>query len=496
MLRRTCVLYILPLLTLARAALAKDVPVSNAAQLGAAIGAAQPGDTILLADGTYDSQGWSCSASGTPQAPITVKAQNPGLATVRFDALEGFKVAGDHWHFEGLVVRGVCAVDSDCEHAFHVTGASGFVLRGSKAIDFNAQLKVNASQAGMSWRLPNGGLVENSEFYDTRARATSNPTTKLNIDSGDDWVLRGNTIHDFQKGGGDNVSYGAFLKCGGKRGTMERNLVLCARDFAGGTRIGLSLGGGGCAPQFCEPAFDASTPCLEHEDGTIRNNVIVGCSDVGVYVNQAKNSKIDYNTLIATAGIDFRFAMATGEARGNVLAGVVRNRDGASGTFANNLESATANDFAAWYVDPLNADLRKKGDLSQLLGKGAALPNVTDDYCARARAAPYDLGALQHSLGDCDTATPPADGGAGDGDGGDAGDAGELRDVGISPGCKCDVVGRARPADGRTGTPWLLLAVLGGVRRLRRRARRARPSCDFADGFRCADGLKRHSPLR
>lgn len=499
MLRRTSVLYTLSLLALARASLAKDVPVSNAAELGAAIGAAQAGDTILLADGTYDSQGVSCSATGTPQAPITVKARNPGLATVRFDALEGFKVSGDHWHFEGLVVRGVCAVDSDCEHAFHVTGASGFVLRGAKAIDFNAQLKVNAVQAGMSWRLPNGGLVEGCELYDTRARNTSNPTTKLNIDSGDDWVVRGNAIHDFQKGGGDNVSYAAFLKCGGKRGTMEQNLVICARDFAGGTRIGLSLGGGGCAPQFCEPAFDANTPCLEHEDGTIKNNVIVGCSDVGVYVNQSKNSKVDYNTLIATAGVDFRFAMTTGEARGNVLAGALRNRDGATGAFANNLENVAASDFSAWYADSLKGDLRKKGDLSPLIGQGAALPNVTDDYCARARAAPYDLGALQHSLGDCKPTTPPADGGAGDGDagdGGDAADAGELRDVGVSPGCKCDAVGRGAPAGRRAGAPWLLVALLAVVRRLRAGARMKRPACGPPDASGGASASTRPSSPR
>jgi parallel beta-helix repeat protein len=434
------------------------VSVTSAAELGNAIAAAKPGDVIELADGTYHSTGYSCQASGTAQSPIVVRAKNPKMATVRFDALEGFKVSGDYWQFENLVVKGVCADDNNCEHAFHVDGASGFVMRGNVAVDFNAQLKVNAVPP----KLPQSGLVEGNEIYDTRARNTANPTTKLDIDSGDDWIVRGNVIHDFEKGQGDNVSYAAFLKCGGLRGIMERNLVLCSRDFTGGTRIGLSLGGGGCAPQFCEPSFDANIPCLEHTDGIVRNNIVVNCSDVGVYVNQSKNSRIDYNTLIATSGIDFRFAMTSGEARGNVLAGAIRNRDGATGMFGNNIENVMQPTFDAMYLAPMMGDLRKKGDLSMLLGKGMIVPVVTDDYCARTRTDPFDLGALQASLGDCGTTMPNPDGGSGNGDGGGSSDSGGGGDGGAngggsSGGCGCHTSG------GADGTVLLVLfALLSG----------------------------------
>src|SRR6185436_18347654 len=95
-----------------------------------------------------------------------------------------------------------------------------------------------------------------------------------------------------------------------------------------GVYIGLSFGGGGTAAQFCAPAFDAGVPCApEHTNGTMRNNVIVNCSDVGVYLNQAKGTKLLFNTLIATTGIDFRFAQSSGEARGNVVSGPFRTRD-------------------------------------------------------------------------------------------------------------------------------------------------------------------------
>ncbi len=395
---------VVALLALAKNANAAEVKVANVSELTTAIGAAKAGDVIVLQDGTYKiASKVSCSASG----PVTVKAQNPLQAKIEFNTLEGFAVTAPNWTFEGLDIGGTCADDNNCEHAFHVTGAAeSFTLRGSRIHDFNAQIKVNASNIGGTWKMPHKGLVEGNEFFDSRARNTSNPTTKINIDTGDDFVVRANIIRDFQKGAGDNVSYGAFMKSGGKRGIFERNLVMCSRDTTGGTRIGLSFGGGGTAPQFCFPAFDAGTPCsVEHDGGTMRNNIIANCSDVGVYLNKSKDTKILHNTLVGTNGVDFRFATTTGEAHGNVLTSKVRIRDGGMFSGTDNLTDIPTTEFAAMYLDPLKGDLRKKGDLAKLIDKAAAA-TVTNDYCARTRTGTHDYGALEHSLGDCITTTP------------------------------------------------------------------------------------------
>jgi hypothetical protein len=437
-----------------------QIDVGSPAELIAAVSAAMPGDTIVLADGTYPLTGVTCSANGTEAAPITVKGATPLGAHIEFDALEGFKVSGAFWHFENLDVRGVCANDSDCEHAFHVTGAAdGFVLRDSRVRDFNAQLKVNAAMIGASWVMPNNGLVEYNEIFDTHGRDTSNPVTKLNIDTGNDWILRGNFLHDAYKLQGDGTSYAAFMKSGGKRGLMERNLVVCTRDTTGGTRIGLSFGGGGTAPQFCAPAYDASVPCsVEHEDGTMRNNIIANCSDVGVYLNRGKNSHILYNTLVGTAGVDFRFDTTSGEAVGNVLTGIIRTRDSATMMASSNLESVTTQMFAQWYEMPLAGNLRLVGDVSGLIGAGPARADVPNDYCGVTRPADMvALGAIEHSMPGCDTVPPPhADptdpgGGSGSNGGNPPGnDAG---------GC-CDTSGGA-------GSLPLALGVLLAVRRRR-----------------------------
>jgi hypothetical protein len=196
------------------------------------------------------------------------------------------------------------------------------------------------------------------------------------------------------------------MKSGGKNGLFERNLVVCSDLHNGATRIGLSLGGGGTGAQFCAPAYNASVPCdPEHTGGVLRNNVIASCSDVGIYLNKAKDTKLLFNTLVATAGIDFRYASSTGIAVGNGLDGKIRGRDGGTLTGTENLESFTG--FEAAFVDPKRGNLKKKGDLSALLGKGSARPDVLDDYCARTRAGAYDLGAQQLSLGDCASTLPP-----------------------------------------------------------------------------------------
>ncbi|RKG58418.1 PE-PGRS family protein [Corallococcus sp. CA054B] len=448
--------------------------ISTVAELQTALSSAKAGDELVLEDGTYTfNANLTCAAEGTQAAPIVVRAKNRHAAVVRFNAQEGFKVSGRYWTFDGLTVEGICANDQNCEHAFHVTGhAENFVLRNSRVRDFNSQLKANATQNGSGvWEIPHRGLIENNEIYDTHARVTSTPVNKLNIDTGDDWVVRDNEIHDFSRQGG--ISYGAFMKSGGKRGLFERNRVLCVKDFpAGDTRIGLSFGGGGTGNQYCAPAFDPAVPCSpEHTDGIIRNNIVANCSDVAVYLNKAANTRVLFNTFVGTTGVDYRYAASTGEAFGNVLTGVIRNRDSATGTQSTNRSNVTTTTFASWYVAPLKGDLTLKGDVSSLIGAAARNTLAPEDFCARARPASATMGAMEHSLGDC-----PANTGGGTDAGTDAGtgtmDAGVVPDAGPEQNPSGD---EDEDEDGGcSASPGLLPALLGLLvpLALRRRARR------------------------
>jgi parallel beta-helix repeat protein len=385
---------------------ARELAVTNTAALQAAVQSARPGDQIVLADGVYRlADGIECANPGTPAAPIVVRAAHPFGARILSATVEAFHVLAPNWHFRDLEVRGVCADDSTCEHAFHVVGhATGFQMVHNRVVDFNAQLKVNAD---MAHNVPDGGLVEDNEIFDTHPRHTANPVAPLNIDIASDWIVRRNVIANFYRTEDDQVSYGAFVKGGAQRPVFEDNFVLCAPERPSpGVRVGLSFGDGGMDAALCAPAWNAAVPCdPEVRDGSMRNNIVVNCSDVGIYLNKAANTRLVYNTLIGTAGIDFRYPSSTGLVAGNVLSGGIHRREGGSFTGRDNLLDVPLAQFAAWYRDPWRGDLRAKGDLGALIGKGAPVPEVTADYCGRPRrGARLDLGALQASLGDCPTA--------------------------------------------------------------------------------------------
>ncbi len=405
---------------------AADVPVSDVPGLLAAIAAAKAGDTIVLAPGTYEvhQNKIACEAAGTADARIVVRAEQAGTAMIKFDALEGFHVRGPFWEFSGLDIEGICAVDSDCEHAFHVTGAAESThIHHSTLHGFNAMIKGNGEPIGPngSFVWPDDVVIEYNELYNPAPRDTSNPVTPLDIVGGQRWRVRGNFIHDHAKGGGDNVSYAAFFKGHSKDGIMERNLVVCELLHSGQVRLGLSLGGGGTSPDsICEDG--ACKP--EHERGILRNNLIVNCpADVGIYVNAGADSKVVNNTLYNTTGIDMRFAQTTGVVHNNLLNGKIRDRDGAVTTKMNNVSEVTLVDFMAWFADPGQFDFTLK-DGAQFVDMGLALPEVTDDYCANARddGAP-DIGAIEYDGDGCVGGLPGESGGAGGttGDGGSTG---------------------------------------------------------------------------
>jgi poly(beta-D-mannuronate) lyase len=66
--------------SLALAASAATISVNSNSTLASAVSSANPGDTIILADGTY--AGFTMSRSGTATAPIVIEAANQGSATI------------------------------------------------------------------------------------------------------------------------------------------------------------------------------------------------------------------------------------------------------------------------------------------------------------------------------------------------------------------------------------------------------------------------------
>ena len=303
------------------------VLVASAPDALRAIEQAQPGDVITFAPGTYrfSGPGISVNRLGTAASGIMVRAERPGTVLLEFDIGEGFAVSVPYWTFENLNIRGVCAAHSDCEHAFHViAGAAHFVARNNTVTDFNAHFKIN----GMDGDFPDDGLIEGNTLNNTSVRETDSSVTPIDLVAASRWRVRNNWISDFAKGWGDRVSYGAFAKGGGTGNSFERNIVQCEQRLRGvpGQRVGLSLGGGSTGKQYCRDAR-----CVTEQDGSSAlSNLILSCSDDGIYVNRSATSQVRHNTLLDTGGISVRFVESSADVEGNLVDGAIRGRDGAA----------------------------------------------------------------------------------------------------------------------------------------------------------------------
>jgi poly(beta-D-mannuronate) lyase len=83
---------------------AAEFSVANAEALSEAMTRAKPGDTLVLADGSWRDAAITLSAAGSADAPVIVRAQTPGK--VVFSGASSLTLAAPHVHVSGLVFKG------------------------------------------------------------------------------------------------------------------------------------------------------------------------------------------------------------------------------------------------------------------------------------------------------------------------------------------------------------------------------------------------------
>jgi hypothetical protein len=309
---------------------------------------------------------------------------------LEFDLSDGFHVTAPYWFFENLTIRGVCPDHSKCEHAFHVVGgATHFVARNNTLIDFNAHFKINGSNGLM----PDHGLIEGNTVTNTAPRRTENPIAPIDMVAASHWRMRKNLITDFVREGGD--SSGGFAKGAGSDNWFEANVVLCELRLRGfpGMRVGLSLGDGGSAPEYCR-----DRRCIvEQEKSVIASNLIAFCSDMGIYLNRAAGSRILHNTLIDTGGIDVRYPESIADLEGNLVDGALRVREGGVVRPIDNRGTSLVQLYAGWhpvrrlFTDPGAFDFSWSGDPPRRTGA----QTVPSDLCGIQRSDQPAYGAFE-----------------------------------------------------------------------------------------------------
>ncbi len=374
-----------------------NIFVSSAKDFMVALKAARPGDTIVLEAGTYKikSHAIYLGNSGTETNRIHVQANKLGDVVLQLDTLDGFYINKSYWTFRNLRISGICANDSACEHAFHVMGGGHHVvIQNNIVTDFNAHVKVNPSGKNGPNKYPDNGVITGNSFYNHTIRDTSNSVTPIDMIGVNNWTISDNLIADFIKGRGNKTSYGAYFKGNASHNVFERNLVMCSFNLhqTDAIQIGLSFGGGGTGRQYCRNKNCAT----EHNEGTLRHNVIMNCNDVGIYLSKANNTEIYNNTLINTLGIDIRYPVSSAVIANNLLTGRIKNRDWAySQTLSNLIPSI--DDLDQLFLDAEHGDFTlKKGD--DILNRGVDLTKREVDFCGLKRqTADVDIGAFEYN---------------------------------------------------------------------------------------------------
>lgn len=377
----------------------RTIAAQNAKELIAAIKKAEPGDRITLAPGVYKIKSYNIEVTrpGTAGLPICVRAESLGQTVIELNSLEGFLVSAPFWIFENFVIKGTNPSHDQGEHAFHIVGnANGFVLRNCRVHEFNAMIKANGTRNKTGQQhFPDDALIENNSFFNATIRRTSKPVTFIDVVGAANWIIRGNFIADFSKGEGDTISYAAFVK-GNASGTIfENNLVIGEYRHTGGVRVGLSLGGGGTG----KPYFRDGKTDVEHTNGVIRNNVIMYCKDVGIYLNKSADTRVRHNLLYKTMGIDVRFPQSSALIENNILTGRISNRDGGTSSGSHNIILKNrlwgTPDSTRLYANPEMADFSLKTGKT-IIDKGISSIDTFEDICKNPRNDKLDIGPFEY----------------------------------------------------------------------------------------------------
>jgi hypothetical protein len=509
------VLLTLFLVALPRMAFGADIQVASGGSIATAIDQAMPGDTIVLANGTYDQKIVSKRA-GNANAPITIKAATPRGAIVRSSG-NVVSIAHAYVTLEGLVVDGQ---DGDGDAVNIDTAGAHATLR-------DCEVK-NVRKDCIDMAAPEGVTIEKSLVHDclnATGSGCSSDTCRVDahgIVAGavKDLVVRDTEIHTFS-GDALQVDPGRASP-GWDRVTVERckmwlgPLASARNGFAAGVVPG-------------ENAIDTKTPGSGRSTLTVRDVVAYGFGG-GLIGNMAafnmkENVDATFDRVTVSASeIGFRVrnpanVIVRNAVLHDMIAAAVRYEDdvpkvvlehvtfgnGNAAPFVEASSDATkiesknvlflgaslpaeiagvASNLAVpdtAFIDAAKDDYQLAAG-SPAIDKGEVITGITADRAgvARVQGTAPDIGAYEHCPGACtpapDAGAPGSSGGtassssggasSSSGSGGSAGDAGDAD--GSDSGCGCREARAAAPS-GNNALPGAFAALVLAARAFRRR---------------------------
>ncbi len=381
------------------------VTVDSVTALVDAVNTAQPGDTILVADGTYDLDGaylWIDTEG------VTLRSASGNRDAVTLD--------GGYTTTEIVTIAASDVTIADLTlfrahtHPIHVVSeegdTTGTLIYNVHVVDPREQaIKINPNTAGT---YPDAGVVACSHLELTDAgRPHVNPASGGCYTGGIDahqargWVIRDNLIEGFWCPSG-LAEHAVHLWRGSRDTIVERNAL---RNNARGVGFGMATSGD--ARTYADDPCPGITGYVGHYGGTVRNNAIFAGRaelfasnsgfDCGICIWQACGATVVHNTVAATeapfSSIEWRFSNTTLTLTNNLVTHAMREREGATAVQAGNVEGASL----ALFADGAAGDLHLAPSASAAIDQGVAVAGgIADadfDGDARPIGPARDVGA-------------------------------------------------------------------------------------------------------
>ena len=340
------------------------VNVSTVSQLETAVNNASSGDTIRIADDTYNLNGVYLRID-TPN--VTLRSASGNRDAVILDGnyitTEIIQVAASNVTIADITLR------EAYNHPIHVMSDSSNTLNtliyNVHIIDPGEQaIKINPATSGY---YPDSGVVACShiELTNTGRSYIRNDCYTGGVDAHQarDWVIRDNTIEGFWCDSG--LSEHAIHLWRTSRDTLvERNIL---RNNARGVGFGLDTSGSGRT--YADNPCPTASGYVDHYGGIIRNNMIFANNsslfaseygfDCGICLWNACNARALHNTIYTTntaatfSAIEWRYSNTHAHIINNLVNDTLRERDDATATQADNIDHAQA----GWFVNATTGDL-------------------------------------------------------------------------------------------------------------------------------------------
>lgn len=377
------------------------VHVSTEPQLQSAMGSLQHGDTILLANGTYNLTS-SLYVNGRHNVTIRGAAgsTNVVLAGRGMDNPNHGGVPFGIWsNSTNTTVAHLTLRDTWDNTIIFNAGAQSPRVYCVRLINSGSQfIKANPTDvhAGLG---VNDGVVEYCWFEYTGSPPGDHGAgvgyfNGISAHAARNWIVRGNLFKNLHNPDGTAYDWNAavlFWRHSSNTVTERNMFINVDRAVAYG--------------------LEHLPPYRDHAGGVIRNNFVYlapglmsasrkAGSDGSIIAWNSPGTQVDHNTVLLNGNVfyavQFRFATTTnGAARNNLADAPIHLRDSANATLSGNLLSATPGMF----MNPAAGDLHLRVSAINAIDKAPTLLTVTNDFDGerRPRGGAADIGADEFS---------------------------------------------------------------------------------------------------